>query len=143
MPYKLFLEGQVLDLPDEVASTDDTLRNAFVPFFPELGTADIKRQEKDGITEIRVVKRAGTKGNIVVQSLIDSEVEINPALNLTWQLKQLERSKALSIEELISFQEQISNAIEVGEDWERNISHSQESLSKCQAIPSSVQVIGI
>ena len=143
MPYKLFLEGQVLDLPDEVASTDDTLRNAFVPFFPELGTADIKRQEKDGITEIRMVKRAGTKGNVITQSLIDSEMEINPALELTWQLKQLERSKALSIEELISFQEQISNAIDVGEDWERNINHSLESLSKCQPIPSSVQVTGI
>ena len=97
MPYKLFLEGQIIDLSDEVAATDDTLRNAFIPFFPELGTADIRRQEKDGITEIWMVKRAGTKGNAIMQSLIDSEIEINPTLNLTWQLKQLERSKALSI----------------------------------------------
>ena len=143
MPYKLFLEGQVIDLSDEVAATDDTLRNAFVPFFPEMGTADIRRQEKDGIVEIRMTKRAGTKGNAVMQSLIDSAVDINPALELTWQLKQLERSNALSIEELISFQEQISNAIDVGEDWERNINHSLESLSICQPIPSSVQVTGI
>ncbi len=143
MPYKLFLEGQIIELSDDIASTDDTLRTAFVPFFPELGTADIKRQEKDGIIEIRMVKRAGTKGNVVTQSLVDSEMEINPALNLTWQLKQLERSGALSIEELINFQEQINNAIGVGEDWERNINRSLESLNKCQPIPSLAQVTGI
>lgn len=143
MPYRLFLEGQIIDLSDEVASTDDTLRNAFIPFFPEMGTADIRRQEKDGIIEIRILKRAGTKGNAIMQSLINSEIEINPALNLTWQLKQLERDGTLSVEQLVSFQEQISNAINTGETWEKDVNSSLESLSKCQSISSSVQVIGI
>lgn len=143
MSYKLFLEGQIIDLSDDVAATDDTLRTAFVPFFPELGTADIKRQEKDGITEIRMVKRAGTKGNAIMQSLIDSKMEINPALELTWQLKKLERSNSLSIKELISFQEQINSAIDTGETWEKSINHSLESLNQCRPIPSLVQVTGI
>ena len=143
MPYKLFLEGQEIPLSDEVAATDDTLRNAMIPFFPEVGTADIRREEKNGITEIRMVKRAGTKGNVVIQSLIDSNSEVNPALSLSWQLKELERSGDLDIDKLIGFQQQITNAITTGEDWEKTVTDTLKALSKCQPIPSSVQVTGI
>ncbi|PSB28528.1 hypothetical protein [Chlorogloea sp. CCALA 695] len=143
MPYKLFLEGQEIALSDEVAATDDTLRNAMMPFFPEVGTADIRREEKNGITEIRMVKRAGTKGNVVVQSLIDSDGEVNPALYLSWQLKELERSGNLDMDRLISFQPQIAKAVDVGEDWENTVTDTLKALRKCQPIPSSVQVIGI
>ena len=143
MPYKLFLEGQEIPLSDEVAVTDDTLRNAMIPYFPEMGTADIRREEKNGITEIRVVKRAGTKGNVVIQSLIDSNSEINPALSLSWQLKELERSGNLDINKLISFQPQIANAVDEGENWEKTVTDTLTALRKCQPIPSSVQIIGI
>lgn len=143
MPYKLFLEGQEIPLSDEVGATDDTVRNAIIPYFPEVGTADIRREEKNGITEIRLLKRAGTKGSVVIQSLIDSNSEINPALSLSWQLKELERSGNLDIDRLISFQPQIANAVDVGEDWEKTVTDTLTALRKCQPIPSSVQIIGI
>ena len=143
MPYKLFLEGQEIPLSDEVGATDDTVRNAIIPYFPEVGTADIRREEKNGITEIRLLKRAGTKGSVVIQSLIDSNSEINPALSLSWQLKELERSGNLDINKLISFQPQIANAVDVGEDWEKTVTDTLTALRKCQPIHSSVQITGI
>ena len=143
MPYKLFLEGQEIPLSDEVAATDDTVRNAMMPYFPEMGSADIRREEKNGITEIRMVKRAGTKGSVVIQSLIDSDSEVNPALSLSWQLKELERSGNLDIERLISFQPQIADAVDIGEDWEKTVTDTLTALRRCQPIPSSVQITGI
>ena len=143
MPYKLFLEGQEIPLSDEIAATDDNLRGAIAPYFPEVGTAEIVRQEKNGITEIRLIKRAGTKGNNALQSLMASETEVNPALELTWQLKQLERQGNLSIETLISLQDQIDNAVKTGEDWERTITDSLKVLSKCSLIPAQFPIIGI
>ena len=143
MPYKLFLEGQEIPLSDEVASTDNNLRSAIAPYFPEIGTAEIVRQEKNGITEIRIVKRAGTKGNNAFSNLMDSETEINPALELTWQLSHLERQAELSIEVLLQFQDQIDNAVKTGEDWERTITDSLKVLSKCSLTPAQFPIIGI
>ncbi len=143
MPYKLFLEGQEIPLSDEVASTDNNLRSAIAPYFPEIGTAEIVRQEKNGITEIRIVKRAGTKGNNALSNLMDSETEINPALELTWQLSHLERQAELSIEVLLQFQDQIDNAVKTGEDWEKTVTNSLKILNKCLPTPAQVPVIGI
>ena len=38
------------------------IKAMYVAFFPELGNCDTKEEEKDGITTIRFVKRATTKG---------------------------------------------------------------------------------
>lgn len=143
MQYKLFLEGQEITLAEEIAATDETLRNAIVSFFPEVGTAEIKREQKNETVEIRIVKRAGTKGNDAVEFLIDSTSAINPALALSWQLKQLEREGSLSTEYLISIQPNISQAITTGEDWQKDVAQTMANLQKCQPIPSSTQITGI
>lgn len=142
MQYKLFIEGQEISLAEEIAATDEILRNAIVSYFPEVGTADIKREQKNETVEIRIVKRAGTKGN-VIKFLTDSPPAINPALQLSWQLKQLERQENLSIEYLISIQNDISQAISIGEDWQKDVSQAMQKLQKCQPTPSSTQITGI
>ena len=42
----------------------DDIKAMYVAFFPELGNCDIKEETKDGITTIRFVKRATTKGAV-------------------------------------------------------------------------------
>lgn len=142
MPYKLFLEGQEIPLADEIAATDETLRNTFVAFYPELGTADIKREEKDGVVEIRMVKRAGTKGN-PVQSLIAAPSSINPAIALSLQLTHRQMQEVLSIEELIAIQADIEEAIDVGSAWEKQTTQSLRVIHECTPIPSTLPIIGI
>jgi hypothetical protein len=74
MPYIVILEGQETPISDEVATTDQTLRDALTPFYPEVATAEIKREEKDGTTYIHIVKRAGTKGQDNIGRIQESGV---------------------------------------------------------------------
>lgn len=142
MSYILMLEGQEIPLTDEVGATDETIRACIAPFYPEVATAEITREEVDGITRIRMVKRAGTKGNCYpLHHLRESEPSLNPALSLSWQLKYLEIQSELSLEELLKFQPKISSAIALGNQWEIEVKKSLVHLKQCSSIPSSIPVI--
>ena len=56
------LEGQDIQLPDEAAASDDLVRKALVPYFPDVANSEIRRETNDGQTTVTVVKRAGPKG---------------------------------------------------------------------------------
>ena len=58
----IHLEGQAIDLPDNIAANDDLIRRALAPFYPAVAHAQIKRAEKDGVPTITVVKRAEPNG---------------------------------------------------------------------------------
>lgn len=142
MPYILMLEGQEITLTDEVGATDETIRACIAPFYPEVATADITREEVDSITRIRMVKRAGTKGNCYpLHHLRESQPSLNPALALSWQLKYLEIQKKLGLEELLGFQPEISSAIAIGERWEIEVKASLAHLIKCSPIPSAIPIV--
>lgn len=142
MPYILMLEGQEIPLTDEVGATDETIRACIAPFYPEAATAEITREEVDGITRIRMVKRAGTKGNCYpLHHLKASEPSLNPALALSWQLKYLEIQKGIGLEELLGFQPEISSAIALGERWGIEVKASLAHLIKCSPIPSAIPII--
>ncbi len=55
-------EGQDVPLPADVAASDDLIRKALSPFYPDVASADIRRETKHGVSVITVVKRAGPKG---------------------------------------------------------------------------------
>ena len=55
-------EGQDISLPADIAASDDLIRKALSPFYPDVANADIRRETKDGASVITVVKRAGPKG---------------------------------------------------------------------------------
>lgn len=52
------LEGQTIPLPADVAASDELIRKALSPFYPDVANAEIKRDDSG----ISVVKRAGPKG---------------------------------------------------------------------------------
>jgi hypothetical protein len=49
-------------LPADIAASDDLIRKALSPYYPDVANADIRRETKDGASVITVVKRAGPKG---------------------------------------------------------------------------------
>lgn len=143
MPYILILEGQEIPLADEVAAFDQTLRDTLTPFYPEVATADINREEKDGVTLIRMVKKAGSKGGLnILQSLIESEQSLNPALTLSWQLKMLEVQGGMNIENLLLVQAEINSAITTGKQWETEVERSLTLLKQSPPIPSQATITG-
>lgn len=63
MIYKISIEGQTLDMPEEIAGDDGKLKSALSPYFPGAANAKFMRSEpKDGVITVTVVKQAGTKG---------------------------------------------------------------------------------
>lgn len=143
MSYLLIVEGQEIPLTAEIAATDETIRNCIAPFYPEAATATFKREEADGVTRIRMVKSAGTKGCGVVQQLQQSKECLNPALALSWQLKQLERQTSIEIETLIGLQPQINHAIAIGHEWELSVQTSLDRLKQTQPSPSKISIVGL
>ncbi|MBO3458445.1 hypothetical protein G7B40_025200 [Aetokthonos hydrillicola Thurmond2011] len=143
MPYIVILEGQETPISDEVGATDQTLRDALTPFYPEVSTAEIKREEKDGNTYIRIVKRAGTKGQgNIMQIFIQSEQTINPAITLTLQLKILELQGEMHIENLLLLQSQINKAISSGREWNTAVERSLKILKQSPPKPSQTPITG-
>lgn len=145
MEYILVLEGQERAISQEVASSDATLRQALLPFFPELGTADIQRDpEKDGTIRIRVTKKAGTKGSSanILAELAVIPAEINPALHLAWQLKQQELESGTNVELLLDLHDEIEVAIEEGSEWKKDMNETLTCLKSYRLTHSLIPVIG-
>ena len=55
-------EGQDVSLPADIAASDDLIRKALSPFYPDVATAQIRRESHGGVDSITVIKRAGPKG---------------------------------------------------------------------------------
>ncbi len=55
-------EGQDVSLPADIAASDDLIRKALSPFYPDVATAQIRRESQGGVDSITVIKRAGPKG---------------------------------------------------------------------------------
>ncbi|MFQ4143286.1 hypothetical protein [Chlorogloeopsis sp. ULAP02] len=117
MNYIAIIEGQQVPIPEETASNDEKIRLAISTYFPEYANAEITRTTTGDTTEIRLVKRAGTKGNCITELKLAPE-QINPAFELAWKLKLLEIKNQLPLELLISIQAEIIHTIKVGESWE-------------------------
>ncbi len=63
MNYKISIEGQEIEMPEEIAGDDGALKSALSPYFPGAANAKFMRSEpKDGVITVTVVKQAGTKG---------------------------------------------------------------------------------
>lgn len=143
MTHILTLEGQEIPLTAEVAASDETLRNALAPFYPEIATASFSREQVDGVTRIRAIKTAGTKGYSVLQALLANEDSLNPALALGWQITQLKTQQNINIETLVGLQPQIDRAIDTGEKWETEVNTTLEKLNRSQPNPSRVSIAGL
>ncbi len=145
MKYIAIIEGQQIPLDETIAQDDNTLKTAISVYFPEYANAEIERQTTDDTVSIRLVKKAGTKGNLIqeipIQQLQECRQEINPALKLSWQLKFLDIKNQITLEDLITLQPEIDKAIKSGENWETYTEKVAQSLKHQPATTSKYHVL--
>lgn len=72
----------------------------------------------------------------IIQEFNQAEEEINPALKLTWQLKDLERQNQLELADLLHLQPQLEEAIKQGENLISQTNKILQQLQQAQPIPS-------
>jgi hypothetical protein len=140
MSYTVTIEGQKIPLPDEIGSSDEKVRQALAPYFPDAANALITRTEKDGETTITVVKKAGTKGlQAGLQALQDGPGGKNPAIMLYEEIKR--RVDPLSPEELLVLDSRIEQAIDEGQQQQQALVHAVQRLimARPQAAPAVVE----
>lgn len=140
MKYIAIIEGQEISLDEAIAQDDNTLKTAISVYFPEYANAEIERKTTDDTVSIRLIKKAGTKGN-QFSELKNSSEEINPALKLGWQIKLLEIKNQISLENLITLQPEIDKAIKLGQNWETYIEKVTRSLKQQPAAKSKYPVL--
>ncbi|HEX2913720.1 MAG TPA: hypothetical protein VH186_23145 [Chloroflexia bacterium] len=143
-------DGMTIEIEDEIARSDDLLKRALSPHYPDLANAFISREEKDGLLKVTVSKRAGPKGsyqadkvtsaNPVVLALEEAPDYLNPALALAWQLYFQNSSSSpagegeggLTLEKQLALQGEISDAILEGE---AEASHLQIAIDLLKTAP--------
>jgi len=139
----LHIEGQSLELPENIAVNDDAVRRAIAPLFPQIASARFERvTDRDGRTVLKVTKEAGTKG-LTPQSLVDAlqrcPRHVNPALILARQLHDTTPSR---VEDILTLETRLDKAIQQGEH-ELQVTHAIVTrLLHTPAVPASATPIG-
>lgn len=143
MNYQIVIEGQTIPIPEEIGGDDEMVRKTLVPFYPDAANAMITRVEKDGITTVNVVKRAGTKGNYrqALGKLEECTGGENPAIAMYRQF-QADVWEELGPEELLKLDEQIEQALEEGYQQAKMIKHACERLAETRPVAAPVVVTG-
>ena len=143
MNYQILIEGQTIPIPEEIGGDDEMVRKTLAPFYPDAANAMITRVEKDGITTVNVVKRAGTKGNYqqALETLEDCQGGENPAIALYRQI-QLNVWEELGPEELLALDGQIEQALVEGEQQAKAVEHAQKRLAETRPVAAQAIVVG-
>jgi len=110
MSYIVVIEGQNIPVPEEIATSDEKVRQALTPFFPDAANAMITRVEKDGQVTINVIKKAGSKG--AIDYLASCPGGRNPAVALYQELQSMNLD--LDPETMLSLDARLDQAIEAG-----------------------------
>ncbi len=130
------IDGQQFPLPDEIAAKDNLLKAALAPFVPWIANAQIDRKEKDGAAVVSVIKRADWKGNAIVDALIASSNEMNPAVALWMQIQGMDTTAP---ETILALEPRIATALEEGN---REIEAVRQALTRLVGCtPTSAQRI--
>lgn len=146
-------DGMTIEIDDEIARSDELLKRALAPHYPDLANALITREEKDGLLKVTVSKRAGPKGydhanekgqaNPIISTLEEAPEHLNPALALAWQLTHLnpfgdgENGSGLTLEERLALQKVIADATLEGEAEAALLEKAVELLKAVQSIPAN------
>jgi hypothetical protein len=72
----------------------------------------------------------------IIEEFNQEEEEINPALKLTWQLKDLEMQNQLELADLLHLQPQLEEAIKQGENLVSQTNKILQQLQQAQPISS-------
>lgn len=124
---------QPFDLEDDIANDDALLRQALAVAYPDAKNAEFKRETRDGLLSVRVIKKAGTKGGVLAD-LVAAPEAINPAIRMERELVELERGRRLDHLTLIGMRGRIASAVEAGE---REVRDSRQALRTLREAPAA------
>ncbi len=133
----ILIDGQSFDLPADISAKDELLKAALAPFVPWIANAQIDRKEKDGAMVVSVIKRADWKGNgsAVVDALIASSDEMNPAVALWMQMQgQIDAQDPGTI---LALEPTITAAIEEGDKEIASVHQALTRLVECAPAPAT------
>lgn len=140
--YFVEYEDQSIEVEPEIARDDETLIRALSPWVDNIATARIERQEeKDGVVKIKIVKRAGTKGNVVLGGLMRSKESRNPVIRLYLEVCDLDLN-TLSPLEQYAISDRLNQVLQDGRDQEEAIDHALAALRMARPAPASSTVFG-
>lgn len=137
---KISTDGTEFEIPDDIASDDQHLLEALVPFYAELANAEISRLEESGKLTVTLTKRAGTKGagiSDVLLALVAAPEEINPALIMQHKLMRIEEQGQLGLRRILRLQPEIRRAIDEGMKQIREQSASLKLLKEGKPVAGS------
>ncbi|BCY18661.1 hypothetical protein hrd7_25100 [Leptolinea sp. HRD-7] len=134
MEYKVFIEGQTIPVPPEIGETDDGVKNAMRPIFPEIANAQLTRTEKDGVTTITVIKKAGTKGGW--QDLVTAPAGRNPVILLETKLAGTDTDQ-LDLDSLTEIDELITSTLEEGDRQNEMVGYALHRMKRSRPVATS------
>jgi hypothetical protein len=155
--FKVKIEGQEIPLPEEIGATDEGVKKALAPFYPDVANALITRVEKDGEVTITVVKRAGTKGadddgadhdlregadhDLPLRGLVGCRGGRNPAVALYVELQQRGDDLVGDAEAMLALDKRVEIALKKGTEQAEMVSRALRRLgeARAQAAPGVIK----
>ncbi|MCE1255591.1 MAG: hypothetical protein LWX83_18830 [Anaerolineae bacterium] len=141
MRYIINIEGQNIEMPEEVASKDETVKQALAPFFPGAANAKITRSVSGDTTTVTVIKIAGTKGNDQFEKLLALPERINPVIDLYNQLREI-NPVSLSQEETLALSDKLDKAREEGRKQDQAVRDAYGRLINADSQPFGLLISG-
>ena len=138
----VIVENQRIPLPAPTMSDDD-LRKMIAPFWPSAANAEIKRETKDGVLEITLVKRPGTKGSGLLEVLRASDADgVNPAVAMYYRLMNVSGTDQLDLARILPLRGDIQDAITAGQAEAQAVRQALHALQGAAASPHSKVPVG-
>ncbi len=128
-------EGQQHWIPEAIAVDDQLLRDAFTPLCAELANADIERQPGE---PIHIIKKPGKKGTSSLDCLIVAPEEINPAVQMCYQMRQRQIITGIDWQNAAQLSVQIEEAIASGTEFSESLNQTLKSLTACNPTSSVI-----
>jgi hypothetical protein len=141
MNYIVSIEGQSIPLPEEIGSSDDAVKRALAPYYPEAANAMLTRVTQGDTTTITVIKKAGTKGRGLA-ALIACPGGKNPAMTLYEEINALDELARMDPLTLLEMDARIEEAITAGGQQAEAVAFAAKRLIRSAAQPAPVIILG-
>jgi hypothetical protein len=131
----MLTQEELGSLPPVIALDDQLLRDAFTPLCAELANAEIERKEGE---PIRIIKKPGRKGVSPLEFLIAVPEEVNPAVQMCYQLRQYQMMTGIDWRNAEQWAAQIEEAIATGIAFTQAVNHSLKALTSCTSTSGGI-----
>ena len=141
---------QTFPVPADIGASDDLIKRALAGVVPYIDTAKLTREEKDGVTTIKVIKSHAPKGagstgsSLVITSLTKARRDgTNPVASLYRQLvNEGVRLETLKPDQHLALSSKIDKTIEAGDQVHREIQATIQYLTASLPVEAKSVPIG-